>query len=64
MDLRQQKILEAILDSFIKSAVPVGSKYIREFYDFGVSPATIRNEMSKLEKEGYIKQPHITSHAG
>jgi len=61
MDIRQQKILQAIIDSFIKSAMPVGSKYIREFYDFGVSPATIRNEMAALEKEGYIMQPHTSA---
>lgn len=61
MDLRQQKILQAIIDSFIKSAMPVGSKYIQEFYDFGVSPATIRNEMAFLEREGYIMQPHTSA---
>jgi len=61
MDIRQQKILQAIIDSFIKSAMPVGSKYIREFYDFGVSPATIRNEMAALEEEGYIMQPHTSA---
>ena len=61
MDLRQQKILEAIIDSFIKSAMPVGSKYIGESYNFGVSPATIRNEMAILEDEGYIAQPHTSA---
>ena len=61
MDIRQQKILQAIIDSFIKTAMPVGSKYIQEFYDFGVSPATIRNEMSSLEREGYIMQPHTSA---
>ena len=61
MDLRKQQILEAILDSFIKNALPVGSKHIRESYDFGVSPATIRNEMSALEDEGYIVQPHTSA---
>ena len=61
MDLRQQEILEAIIDSFIKSAMPVGSKYIGESYNFGVSPATIRNEMAILEDEGYIAQPHTSA---
>ncbi len=61
MDLRKQQILEAIIDSFIKNALPVGSKYIRESYDFGVSPATIRNEMAALEAEGYIAQPHTSA---
>lgn len=41
--------------------MPVGSKHIQEFYDFGVSPATIRNEMATLEREGYIIQPHTSA---
>lgn len=61
MDLRKQKILEAIINSFIQSSNPVGSKYIFESYNFGVSPATIRNEMAALEKEGYIAQPHTSA---
>jgi len=61
MDLRQQKILEAILESFIKNAIPVGSEFLREFYDFDVSPATIRNEMAVLEREGYIMHPHTSA---
>ncbi|MBN2087787.1 hypothetical protein JW758_05550 [Candidatus Peregrinibacteria bacterium] len=61
MDLRKRQILEAIIDSFIKSAIPVGSKHIQESYDFGVSPATIRNEMAALESEGYIAQPHTSA---
>ena len=61
MDIRQQKILEAIIESFIESAMPVGSKTIFESYDFNVSPATIRNEMMALEKEGYIAQPHTSA---
>lgn len=61
MDLRRQKILEAIVESFIQYALPVGSKHLTEFYDFEVSPATIRNEMAALEKEGYITQPHTSA---
>jgi heat-inducible transcriptional repressor len=61
MDLRQRKILGAIIESFIKNAMPVGSEFIREFYDFDVSPATIRNEMVALEREGYIMQPHTSA---
>jgi len=61
MDPRQQQILEAILESFIKTAAPVGSQFIYETYGFGVSPATIRNEMMALEEEGYLAQPHTSA---
>jgi transcriptional regulator of heat shock response len=61
MDIRQQKILEAIIESFISTALPVGSRYLTEFYDFDISPATIRNEMAALEREGYIMQPHTSA---
>ena len=61
MDYRRQKILEAIVEAFIKNASPVGSKHLSEAYDFKVSPATIRNEMSALEREGYITQPHTSA---
>lgn len=61
MDLRRQKILEAIIEAFIENALPVGSKHLTEFYDFNLSSATIRNEMAALEKEGYITQPHTSA---
>jgi len=61
MDLRRQKILSAIIESFIQNALPVGSKHLTESYDFEVSPATIRNEMAALESEGYITQPHTSA---
>ncbi len=61
MDQRRQKILEAIVEAFIKNALPVGSKHLTDTYNFKVSPATIRNEMAALEKEGYITQPHTSA---
>ena len=61
MDLRQQKILEAIIEKFIQSATPVGSMHIYDSYDFDISPATIRNEMALLEREGYVCQPHTSA---
>ncbi len=61
MDSRQQKILKAIIEQFIQTALPVGSKLIYEEYDLNVSPATIRNEMAVLESEGFIKQPHTSA---
>lgn len=61
MDSRKQQILQAIVEQFIKTATPIGSKLIVEAYHFGVSPATIRNEMVALEREGYIVQPHTSA---
>jgi len=61
MDLRRQKILEAIIESFIQHALPVGSKHLSESNNFQVSSATIRNEMASLEREGYITQPHTSA---
>ena len=61
MDIRKQKILEAIIEKFIETATPIGSKLIYEEYDLDVSPATIRNEMAILEDEGYIIQPHTSA---
>ena len=61
MDSRKQKILKAIVEKFIETAMPIGSKLIYEEYDLDVSPATIRNEMAILEREGYIVQPHTSA---
>ncbi len=63
MDLSERKlrILQAIIDDFIHSAEPVGSRTLSKKYNLGISPATIRNEMSDLEELGYIKQPHTSA---
>ncbi len=61
MDSRKQKILKAIIEKFIETAMPIGSKLIYEEYDLDISPATIRNEMAILEREGYIVQPHTSA---
>ncbi|WP_144934078.1 heat-inducible transcriptional repressor HrcA [Paenibacillus sp. 32O-W] len=66
---RQRKILNAIVDDYIRSAEPVGSRSISKRGDVAFSPATIRNEMSDLEEMGYLEQPHtsagrIPSHKG
>ena len=58
MDIRQQKILAAIVKEYSDTANPVGSKELAEKYRFSESPATIRNEMAVLEKLGYITQPY------
>lgn len=60
MDRRDQ-ILQAILESFLTSAEPVGSKSIVEEFGLDVSAATVRNEMAKLEEAGLIVQPHTSA---
>ena len=66
---RQRLILATIVDDYIRSAEPVGSRSISKRGDVGFSPATIRNEMSDLEELGFLEQPHtsagrIPSHKG
>lgn len=61
MNTRQAKLLAAIIDQFVETALPVGSKRLLEMGDFAVSSATIRNEMSALEDEGFLEQPHVSA---
>ncbi|MEG1613777.1 MAG: heat-inducible transcriptional repressor HrcA [Clostridia bacterium] len=58
---RKQKILQAVVDEYITSAVPVSSGEIREKYLLDVSSATIRSELASLEDMGYLIQPHISA---
>lgn len=58
---RKNQVLNAIIEHFIKTAEPVGSKTIILTYKFNVSPATVRNDMVSLEEEGMIMQPHTSA---
>lgn len=58
---RKKQILSAVIEHFIQTAQPVGSKTIILTYNFKVSPATIRNDMASLEKEGLITHPHTSA---
>lgn len=58
---RKKRVLKAIIKHFVETAEPVGSNTILVSYQFHVSPATIRNDMAALEKEGYIAQPHTSA---
>lgn len=58
---RQAKIFAAIVKEYSQAPNPVGSEELVEKYNFGVSPATVRNEMKALEKAGYIAQPHTSA---
>lgn len=61
MDARKFRILKAIIDDYILTAIPVGSRTISKKYEMGLSSATIRNEMSDLEELGYLDQPHVSA---
>ncbi len=63
MDLndRKRKILQAIIDEYIGTAEPVGSRAISKNQELGLSSATIRNEMADLEEMGYLIQPHTSA---
>lgn len=58
---RKLKILQAIIHDFVTTAEPVGSRTLSKKYDLGVSPATIRNEMSDLEDMGFLTHPHTSA---
>ena len=58
---REKNVLRYIIQQFILTASPVGSRNIAKKYDIGVSPATVRNIMSDLEESGYINHPHTSA---
>lgn len=58
---RKQKILEAIIRTYMETGEPVGSRTVSKYADLNLSSATIRNEMSDLEEMGYILQPHTSA---
>lgn len=58
---RKKKILAAVVDEYIRTAEPVGSKTIAAIADLGCSSATIRNELSELTSLGYLEQPHTSA---
>ncbi|MDE5575840.1 MAG: heat-inducible transcriptional repressor HrcA [Oscillospiraceae bacterium] len=61
MDERKRRILAAVVDAYILTGEPVGSKAIAALPDIRVSPATIRNDMAMLEQLGYLEQPHTSA---
>ncbi len=61
LDARKLRILQAIIDDYILTAAPVGSRTIAKSTDIGLSSATIRNEMSDLEEMGFLEQPHTSA---
>lgn len=61
LDERKLKILQAIIQNYLETGEPVGSRTISKYTDLNLSSATIRNEMSDLEELGYIIQPHTSA---
>jgi heat-inducible transcriptional repressor len=61
LDDRKLEVLRAIVEDYVSTNEPVGSKVLVERHHLGVSPATIRNDMGALEDEGYITQPHTSA---
>ncbi len=61
LDDRKLEVLRAIVEDYVATQEPVGSKALVERHALGVSPATVRNDMAVLEDEGYIRQPHTSA---
>jgi heat-inducible transcriptional repressor len=58
---RRAAVLQLIIDDYVRSAVPVGSENIVKTHGLGLSSATLRNEMARLEEDGYISHPHTSA---
>lgn len=61
LDDRKLEVLRAIVEDYVATQEPVGSKALVERHGLGVSPATVRNDMAVLEEEGYLRQPHTSA---
>jgi heat-inducible transcriptional repressor len=61
LEERDKKVLQAVIDSYIATGSPVGSAVLVKTYDFGLSPATIRNIMAELEELGFLTHPHTSA---
>src|SRR5689334_1554309 len=61
LDERKLDVLRAIVEDYVATQEPVGSKALVERHNLKVSPATVRNDMAVLEEEGYIRQPHTSA---
>ena len=58
---RERQVLEAVIETYVQTAEPAGSRTIAKHYQLGLSPATIRNTMSDLEEKGYLYHPHTSA---
>ncbi len=58
---RRCQILKAIIDDYVETAEPIGSETLARRYNFGIKPATIRNELAAMSELGYLRQPHTSA---
>jgi heat-inducible transcriptional repressor len=58
---RERRVLEAVIQSYVETAEPAGSRTISRRFGIGVSPATVRNTMSDLEEKGFLFHPHTSA---
>src|SRR5436190_5025053 len=58
---REQRVLEAVIQTYVETAEPAGSRMLSRRFGLGVSPATIRNTMSDLEEKGFLFHPHTSA---
>ena len=58
---RERRVLEAVIQTYVQTAEPAGSRVISRHFGLGVSPATIRNTMSDLEDKGFLSHPHTSA---
>ena len=58
---RERRVLEAVIQTYVKTAEPAGSRVLSRRFELGVSPATIRNTMSDLEEKGFLSHPHTSA---
>ena len=61
METRKRELLKLIVENYIETAEPVGSKFLIQRGNISVSAATVRNEMHELEREGYLTHPHTSA---
>jgi heat-inducible transcriptional repressor len=61
LSARERRVLEAVIQTYVKTAEPAGSRTVSRHFGLGVSPATIRNTMSDLEEKGFLFHPHTSA---
>src|SRR5688500_3020691 len=61
LSARERRVLEAVIQTYVQTAEPAGSRTVSRHFGLGVSPATIRNTMSDLEEEGFLFHPHTSA---
>ena len=58
---RQEHVLRTVIEEYIASGAPVGSRYLSERFDFGIAASTIRNDLAELEELGMLAHPHTSA---